>query len=128
MDNKDFSKVLEARTTAFALEILRFTSGLPERWEYGVLRNQLAKSGTSIGANYREANRARSKADFMNKISICECEANETKYWLEILKEFLDTNQEKAKILHRESVELLAIFTSIGASLRKPKKNDTHQL
>ena len=51
-----------------------------------MIRNQLTKAGTSIGANYREANRARSKADFRNKISICEGEASETKYWLEIME------------------------------------------
>jgi four helix bundle protein len=50
-----------------------------------VIKNQITKSGTSIGANYREANRARSKADFRNKIKICESEASETVYWLELI-------------------------------------------
>ncbi len=58
---------------------------MPNTPESEVIKYQLAKSGTSIGANYREANRSRSKADFANKIKICESEASETAYWLEII-------------------------------------------
>ena len=67
--------------------IIRLSASLPNTPEARVIRNQITKSGTSIGANYREANRARSKADFKNKIKICESEASETQYWLEMISE-----------------------------------------
>ena len=80
MDNKEFSKDLEKRTRQFAVKIIRLSVLLPNTPEARVIRNQMTKSGTSIGANYREANRAISKADFKNKIKICESEASETQY------------------------------------------------
>ncbi|OQY17595.1 MAG: hypothetical protein B6I32_00160, partial [Desulfobacterium sp. 4572_20] len=76
---------LEKRTRKFAVQIIRLSTALPNTPEGKVIRNQITKSGTSIGANYREANRARSKADFKNKIAICESEASETQYWLEVI-------------------------------------------
>lgn len=79
-----------------------------------VIRNQITKSGTSVGANYREANRSRSRADFKNKIKICESEASETQYWLEVIVDAGWLAWEKVKPLYEECSELLAIFTSIG--------------
>jgi len=67
-----------------------------------------------MGANYREANRARSRADFKNRIAICETEASETQYWLEIIKEIGWISWEELESDHSECSELLAIFTSIG--------------
>ena len=87
MDIKDFAKDLEKHTLKFAVQIIRLSTSLPNTPEAKVVRNQLTKCGTSIGANYREANRSRSKADFRNKISICETEASETQYWLEVIVE-----------------------------------------
>ena len=69
-----------------------------------------------MGANYREANRARSKADFINKIKICESEASETQYWLEILIESNFVTQKNIFQLKDECRELLAIFCSVGKS------------
>ena len=69
------------------MQIIRLSTTLPNTPEGKVIRNQITKSGTSIGANYREANRARSKPDFKNKIAICESEASETQYWLEVIVE-----------------------------------------
>jgi four helix bundle protein len=74
----------------------------------------MTKAGTSVGANYREANRARSKADFRNKIDICESEASETQYWLEVIKEVEWLPWKDLKPEYEECSELLAIFTSIG--------------
>ena len=71
-NSKEFGKNLEKRTQKFAVQIILFSSRLPNTPEGRVVRYQLTKAGTSIGANYREANRARSKKDFTNKISICE--------------------------------------------------------
>ncbi len=116
MDNKKFAQILEKRTKKFAINIIRLSSELPNTAESMVIRNQITKSGTSIGANYREANRARSKADFKNKIKICESEASETQYWLEIIMETKWIAAEKLKIEYSECSELLALFTSIGDS------------
>ena len=118
MDNKEFSKQLESRTKKFALNIIRLSASLPGSPEGKVVRNQLTKSGTSIGANYREANRGRSKADFSNKIKICESESSETAYWLEIINELGWIENSKTEELITEADELLAMFTSIGKSLK----------
>ena len=80
MTNKEFAETLEKRTIKFAIDILNFSTSLPKTPESLVLKNQLSKSGTSIGANYREANRSRSKKDFKNKIKISLGEASETDY------------------------------------------------
>jgi four helix bundle protein len=77
---KKFGRDLEERTRRFAVLIIKLAVGLPANIEANVIRNQIVKSGTSIGANYREANRSRSRADFRNKIRICESEAGETQY------------------------------------------------
>ena len=114
MNNIEFSKKLEERTRKFAVTIIRLSQMLPNTAEGIVVRNQMTKSGTSVGANYREANRARSRADFNNKIKICESEASETQYWMEVIIEVGWLTREKIKIAHEECSELLAIFTSIG--------------
>ena len=72
LTNKEFSKNLEKRTLRFGVNVIRLSRSLPNTPEGRVIRSQITKSGTSVGANYREANRARSKADFVNKIKICE--------------------------------------------------------
>jgi len=117
MDNKEFSKDLEKRTRRFAVRIIRLSTCLPNTSEGMVVKNQITKSGTSIGANYREANRARSRADFKNKIKICESEASETQYWIEVIVETEWLSWEKAKMEYDECSELLAIFTSIGKGI-----------
>lgn len=117
MDNKEFGKQLEKRTKEFALEVIRLSTSLPINTESKVIKNQITKSGTSIGANYREANRSRSKADFKNKINICTSEASETVYWLEIISGLKWVNDKKMEQITNEANELLAIFTSIGKNL-----------
>ena len=114
LDNREFSKDLEKRTRQFAVKIIRLSALLPNTPEARVIRNQITKSGTSIGANYREANRARSKADFKNKIKICESEASETQYWLEVIVEAKWLPWERIKLEYEECNELLALLTSIG--------------
>lgn len=119
MKNKEFSKELEKRTKRFAIQIIRLSSSLPKTTESRVVRNQVTKSGTSVGANYREANRSRSKADFYHKIKICESEASETSYWLEIIEELQWSNGENLRNLVKEASELLAIFTSISTKIKR---------
>ncbi len=116
MDNKEFSKKLEIRTKEFAVKIIRLSKALPTTPEAMVVRNQITKAGTSIGANYREANRARSRADFKNKIKICESEASETQYWIEVIVGADWSSWEMVKTEYDECRELLAIFTSVGKS------------
>jgi four helix bundle protein len=118
MYNKTFSHQLEKRTKSFAIEVIRLSILLPKIPEGKVIKNQLTKSGTSIGANYREANRSRSKADFTNNIKISESETNETLYWLEIIQELKWAKTSKLNLLMKETTELLAIFTSIGSKLK----------
>ncbi|MCB9002088.1 MAG: four helix bundle protein [Bacteroidales bacterium] len=118
MDNKAFGKVLEKRTKAFAISIIRLSSNLPNTIEAKVIRNQLTKSGSSVGANYREANRTRSKADFYNKIKICESECSETAYWLEIIIDLDWQHNYGINTFLDECNELLGIFTSISRKLK----------
>ncbi len=112
MDNKEFAKKLEKRTREFVVRIIRLSRTLPNTPEARVIRTQMTKSGTSVGANYREANRARSKADFKNKIKICESEASETQYWLEVIVGVKWLSWAKIKWEYEECSELLGIFTS----------------
>ena len=116
--NKEFGQQLEKRTKTFAVRIIRLAGQLPNNREANVIRNQLVKSGTSIGANYREANRAVSRADFKHRISICEKEASETQYWLEVIVEAGLLPAEQVQPDLKECGELLAIFTSIGKSAK----------
>ena len=117
MENKEFAKALEKRTSEFAVKIIRLSAKLPNTAEAKVIKNQITKSGTSIGANYREANRSRSKADFRNKIRICESEASETQYWLEVIIDANMLTRNEVGAEHDECSELLAIFTSISSKL-----------
>ena len=107
--------MLEDRTKDFAIGIIELSVQLPNTPECAVVRTQITKSGTSIGANYREANRARSRADFKNKIKICESEASETHYWLEIIQGMNWASKKIIAGIQDESYQLLKLFASIGA-------------
>ena len=115
MNNKEFSKSLEKRTLDFGVRIVRLSTSLPNTPEGREIRKQITKSGTSIGANYREANRARSKADFRSKIRICEGETSETQYWSEMIVALGWVSMDKVRFEFKECGELLAIFTSISS-------------
>ena len=84
---KEYNKDLKERTKQFALNIIRLVASLPRTREADIIGRQLLKAGTSVGANYRESNRSRSKAEFRAKIGIVEQEADESLYWLELLKD-----------------------------------------
>jgi four helix bundle protein len=109
-----FAKELEKRTLRFAVMIIRLSAKLPNTPEGRVIRNQITKSGTSAGANYREANRSRSKADFKSKIRICESELSETQYWIEVIKETGLIAAADIKAENGECSELLALFSTIA--------------
>ena len=114
IDNRLFGQELEKRTLKFAASIIRLSTRLPRTPEGEVVRTQVTKAGTSIGANYREANRGRSRADFKNKIKICEGEANETQYWLELITDCGWLSREKIESELNEAKALLAIFGSVA--------------
>ena len=116
MNNKQFGKTLENRTKKFAISILKLSTELNYSTESKIIKNQISKSGTSIGANYREANRSRSRADFLNKVNISKGEANETVYWLEIIEEMQWVSAADLKPILKEANELLALFTAIAHS------------
>ncbi|MBA4311535.1 MAG: four helix bundle protein [Chlorobiaceae bacterium] len=113
---------LKERTKKMALEVIRLTSSLPRNREVDVLAKQLVRSATSVGANYRSACRARSKADFINKIDIVEEEADDSLYWLELFTESKIIKFDKVQPLMNEMKELLAIFTASGRTAKFGKK------
>ncbi len=105
---------LQDRTERFALAVIKFTSRVPKNEESRILTRQLLRSGTSIGANYAEAKRARSRAEFVSKTGDSLREAEETKYWLRLLNRSGLANPEKCTPLLSEIEELLAILTTIN--------------
>src|SRR5437870_11594371 len=111
---------LEKRTKQFALKIIDLASTLPLGRIGDVIRYQLVKAGTSVGANYREANRAESRNDFIHKLAIVEKESSESGYWLELCQQARLGNSELRQWLLQESKELLAIFTK---AVRTSKAN-----
>jgi four helix bundle protein len=104
---------LRERTKSFALRVVRMFSTLPKTAEAQVLGKQVLRSGTSIGANYREAFRGRSKAEFIAKCGDCLREIEETAYWLELLVEANIVSAGKLAPLRQEIDELTAIFVTI---------------
>ena len=116
-DKLKFAKDLEKRTREFAVRMIRLSAKLPNTPEGRVIRNQITKSATSMGANYREANRSRSKSDFRNRISICESEASETQYWMEIISEMKWLRKEEYQEEYDECRQLLALFAAICKKL-----------
>ena len=117
---KQEPKDLQFRPKEFALRVIRMYSALPKSTEAQVLGKQVLRSGTSVGANYREANRARSKPEFIAKIGDCLKELDETAYWLELLAESSIVPNVKLADLRDECNQLLAIFTTIS---KKTKAN-----
>ena len=103
---------LKLRTKEFARRIIRLYSALPDQTVSQVLGKQVLRSGTSVVANYREASRARSKAEFIAKIGDCLKETDETDYWLELIADEELVKPEKLAPLQDETRQLLAIFVT----------------
>lgn len=110
---------LMSRTKSFALEVIQIVEGLPANSANNVIVYQLVKSSTSIGANYREALRAESKADFIHKIGIVEKEASESEWWLELLQERRHIDPVKVDAALGECRELLKIFCTTGRTAKR---------
>lgn len=110
---------LRGRTKAFALRIVRMFTALPKTTEAQVLGKQVLRSGTSVGANYHEAYRSRSRAEFIAKAGDCLKELEETAYWLELLEEGGIVDAARLKDLRQETDELIAIFVTIVKRARE---------
>jgi four helix bundle protein len=103
---------LKNRTKEFAKNIIHLCRDLPTNREGRLIGNQLFRSGTSVAANYRAACRGRSKAEFISKLAIVEEEADETLFWLELIKEMDILKGSVVDALMKESNEILAIMVS----------------
>lgn len=112
---------LEERTAKFAEDIIGFSKRVPRNTITTPIISQLIRSGTSVGANYCEANGASSKKDFRNKIHICKKEIQETKYWLRMIIRADPDVKNLATGLQKEAHELTLIFNKIVSTLNKPK-------
>jgi four helix bundle protein len=115
-------KDLQERLKKFALRIIRLYSALPKRGPAVVLGNQVLRSGTSPGAQYREAKRAKSDADFVSKIEGALQELDETQYWLELIGESEIVPAKRLESLHQEAEELIAILVTITKRVKLRQK------
>jgi len=114
----DFRK----RTKAFASAVIRLYCTLPKlRPEVQVVGRQMLRSGTSVAANYREASRARSPAEFISKIETCAQEADETELWLELLRDDCGLTSNSLDGLWKEADELIAIFVTMARNAKDRK-------
>ena len=112
---------LKIRTKEFAVRIIRLFAALPKTAEAQVIGKQILRSGTSVGAQYRESKYAKSDADFISKLEGSLQELEETSYWLELLDEMLLINLEKLGSIRQETSELTAIFITIVRKVKARK-------
>ena len=120
--------IIQEKTLAFAIRIVKLTQFLCKEKNEFVLSKQILRAGTSIGASVREAEYAQSKKDFINKISIALKEAAETNYWLLILKEtnYISVNQYEN--IHKDAEEIIKLLTSIIISSKKNLNDEKARL
>jgi len=115
---------LKEPTKAFGLRVIRLIRSLPKNSEGQAIARQLVRSGTSVGANYRAACRARSRRDFAAKLAIVEEEADESAYWIEVIMESDMMPPERVQPLLQEAQELTAIMVASRKSARRePRTN-----
>ena len=112
---------LGKRTKDFALRVIRLYAALPKTPEAQVIGKQLLRSGTSVGAHYREARRAKSDADFVSKVEGALQELDETAYWLELLAESSIVKPDRLKPLTDECEELIAMFVTMVKNVKNRK-------
>ena len=109
---------LKDRTKQFAIDVIRHCSTLPQKQEFWVISKQLMRSASSVGANYRSACRAKSKADFIAKLSIVEEEADESMYWMELLEALADDRNKELLRLKDEANQLVSIIVASKKTAR----------
>jgi four helix bundle protein len=110
---------LKQRTKQFALEVMKLCDALPNTRSANVIANQLLRSGTSVGANYRAACRARSDPDFISKIGITLEESDESVFWLELIRDSGMKREQEVSNLLREGNELISIFVASSNTTRR---------
>lgn len=113
---------LEERTAKFGENIIKLVRTIPENTISKPVLSQLIRSGTSVGANYCEADDAESRQDFIHKIGICKKEARETKHWIRMLVTIFPQCKEEARIMWKEAKELNLIFNAIRKSAKTNSK------
>jgi len=116
----DKSAEIRQKTKKFALEIMKLVEQLPNDFVVNVIKKQMLRSGTSVGANYRAVCRAKTKPDFIFKMGIVEEEADETRFWLELLEESGKVEKKKTDKIYKEASQILAIAV---ASLKTAKRD-----
>src|SRR5262245_29921327 len=109
---------LRDRTLKFAVRVLQFADSLPRTASGRTVSSQVARSGTSVAANYRSALRGKSRADFINKIAIVLEEADETEFWIELAVRSGLVSRPRVTALQREALELTKIFSATRRSSR----------
>ncbi len=122
------SDILKKRTYNFALSIIDLLDDLPKSVTSDVMGKQLLKSATSIGANYRAACKAKSKADFINKIKIVEEEADETEYWINLMKDSNNFKKIDFNEVLKEAMELNKIFSASAKTAKSNQKNSNNKV
>ncbi|MEQ8625791.1 MAG: four helix bundle protein [Vicingaceae bacterium] len=115
------STILKEKTKRFAINTAKFCDELPTKYVFNAYSNQLIRASSSVGANYRAACRAKSKADFINKLKIVEEEADECMFFLELIEELKPELKESIKHLYYEAEEILKIIVSSIITLRNNK-------
>jgi four helix bundle protein len=113
------SKELSERTMSFALRVLKMTDALPKTVAGRAVAAQIVRSGTSVAANYRAALRGKSRADFINKITIVLEEADETEFWLELIERGELIPADRTRPLRTEATELVRIFNATRTTAKK---------
>jgi four helix bundle protein len=128
MENKEMTQEeMKLRTKQFALRVIRLVESLPNTKAVAVIGNQLLRSGTSVGANYRASCRAKSTADFISKLAIVEEEADESIYWMELLIEGKIIKKTLLENLMDEANQILSIIVS-SVKTMKEKRNPKSQI
>lgn len=113
---------LKDRTKQFALRVIKLVRALPKTYEGKVIGNQVLRSATSVGANYRSAQRGKSRADFIAKLAISEEEADECCYWLELVIDAELLPLSRVQPLLDEAKEITAILTTAGKNAKANRK------
>ena len=124
MDKFSNAYNLEERVEKFGESVIDFCKSVQQDVLTRPILSQLIRSGTSIGANYMEANNASSKLDFRNKIFICKKEIQETKHWLRMMAKCVPERKEDLRKLWVENQELLLIFQKISSSVKPKQRNE----
>ncbi|HAJ98797.1 MAG TPA: four helix bundle protein [Bacteroidales bacterium] len=117
-------ELIKKHTKQIGLEVIKLVDELPNKPSAWVIAKQIIRSSTSIGANYRAACRAKSSADFINKLKIVEEEADETQYWLEVLEESNLIKSDRTETIKKETNEIVSI---VVASIKTARENENRK-